>query len=76
MSTALRSIEVDDAPEAVLEAFVTREWCDGLPIVPPTADRVRVMLGDAEPERALGAMPPLWRTATLEAIAVNAVMAG
>ena len=76
MSTALRSLEVDDAPEAVLEAFVTREWCDGLPIVPPTADRVRVMLGDAEPERALGAMPPLWRTATLEAIAVNAVMAG
>jgi len=76
VSTALRSIEVDDAPEAVLEAFVTREWCDGLPIVPPTADRVRVMLGDAEPERALGAMPPLWRTATLEAIAVNAVMAG
>jgi len=76
VSTALRSLEVDDAPEAVLEAFVTREWCDGLPIVPPTADRVRVMLGDAEPERALGAMPPLWRTATLEAIAVNAVMAG
>jgi len=76
VSTALRSIEVDDAPEAVLEAFVTREWCDGLPIVPPTADRVRVMLGDAEPGRALGAMPPLWRTATLEAIAVNAVMAG
>jgi len=35
-----------------------------------------VMLGDAEPGRALGAMPPLWRTATLEAIAVNAVMAG
>src|SRR5436309_7094099 len=34
------------------------------------------MLGDAEPGRALGAMPPLWRTATLEAIAVNAVMAG
>jgi len=76
VSTALRSIEVDDAPEAVLEAFVTREWCDGLPIVPPTADRVRAMLGDAEPERALGAMPPLWRTATLEAVAVNAVMAG
>ena len=76
MSTALRSIEVDDAPEAVLEAFVTREWCDGLPIVPPTADRVRAMLGDAEPERPLGAMPPLWRTATLETVAVNAVMAG
>ena len=76
MSTALRSIEVDDAPEAVLEAFVAREWCDGLPIVPPTEDRVRAMLADADPERSLGAMPPLWRTATLEALAVNAVMAG
>ena len=76
MSTALRSIEVDDAPEAVLEAFVAREWCDGLPIVPPTEDRVRAMLTDADPARSLGAMPPLWRTATLEALAVNAVMAG
>jgi len=28
VSTALRSIEVDDAPEAVLDAFVTRAWCD------------------------------------------------
>src|SRR5262249_59114767 len=34
------------------------------------------MLADADPERSLGAMPPLWRTATLEALAVNAVMAG
>ncbi len=76
MSIAARSIEVEDAPEAVLEAFVAREWCDGLPIVPPTEDRVRTMLGDADPQRSLGAMPPLWRTATLEALAVNAVMAG
>ena len=76
MSIAVRSIEVEDAPEAVLEAFVAREWCDGLPIVPPTEDRVRAMLGDADPQRSPGPMPPLWRTATLEALAVNAVMAG
>jgi hypothetical protein len=69
-------IEVEDTPEAVLAAFVERQWCDGLPIVPPTEARVRAMLGRAEPERSLGAMPPLWRQATLEKLAVNAVMAG
>jgi len=78
MAEAMREeqIEVEDTPEALLEAFVEREWCDGLPIVPPTPERVRAMLGDAVPTRSLGAVPPLWREATLEAIAVNAVMAG
>jgi hypothetical protein len=70
------TLEVDDAPEAVLAAFVERQWCDGLPIVPPTADRVRAMLGGADPGESLGPMPPLWRAATLEKLAVNAVMAG
>jgi hypothetical protein len=69
-------LEVDDAPEAVLAEFCRREWCDGLPIVPPTEDRVRAMLGGRDPDRSLGAMPPLWRAATLEKLAVNAVMAG
>jgi hypothetical protein len=69
-------IEVEDTPEAVLAAFVDREWCDGLPIVPPTEERVAAMLGREDPGRSLGAMPPLWRQATLEKLAVNAVMAG
>jgi len=72
----VRELEVEDTPEAVLAAFVEREWCDGLPIVPPTEDRVRAMLGGRDPARSLGPMPPLWRAATLEALAVNAVMAG
>src|SRR5205823_5367785 len=37
---------------------------------------VRAMLGKAPADRNLGAMPPLWRQATLEKLAVNAVMAG
>src|SRR5213593_2656426 len=69
-------IEVDDSPEALLAAFCEREWCDGLPIVPPTEERARAMLGEAPADRSLGAMPPLWRHATLEKLAVNAVMAG
>ncbi|MBI1845985.1 MAG: hypothetical protein HYR86_03310 [Candidatus Rokubacteria bacterium] len=71
-----REIEVDDSPEAVYQAFVEREWCDGLPVVPPTEERVCAMLGEADGGRSLGAMPPLWREATLEKLAINAVMAG
>jgi hypothetical protein len=70
------AITVDDSPEALLAAFCERQWCDGLPIVPPTEERVRAMLGGASGDRSLGAMPPLWRLVTLEKLAVNAVMAG
>lgn len=73
---AERLLTLDDDPEAVLAAFVERRWCDGLPIVPPTEARVRAMLDGVDPARSLGAMPPLWRQATLEKLAVNAVMAG
>jgi hypothetical protein len=76
MATRARDLEVEDAPEALLEAFVEREWCDGLPIVPPTEDRVQAMLGGGDGQGSLGAMPPLWREATLETLAVNAVIAG
>jgi hypothetical protein len=34
------------------------------------------MVGDHDPARLLGAMPPVWRQATIEKLAVNAVMAG
>lgn len=70
------TIVVDDDPQALLAEFCERQWCDGLPIVPPTEERVRAMLGAGEAGRSLGAMPPLWRQATLEKLAVNAVMAG
>ena len=64
--------------EDVYGEFVRREWCDGLPIVPPTPARVAAMLDGAAGDGAerLGPMPPLWREATLEKLAVNAVMAG
>jgi hypothetical protein len=71
-----RHLEVDDTPEALLEAFLEREWCDGLPVVPPTEERVRAMLAGRDPRRSLGDMPPLWRATTQEILAVNAVMAG
>jgi hypothetical protein len=72
----LMDLATINSPEAVLAAFCEREWCDGLPIVPPTEDRVRRMLGSEPADRSLGALPPMWRRATLEKLAVNAVMAG
>lgn len=71
-------LELPNSPEAVFEAFCARQWCDGLPIIPPTAERVEAMLGGVagDPGESLGPLPPLWREATLEVLAVNAVMAG
>lgn len=71
-------LELPDSPEAIYQAFVEREWCDGLPVIAPTAERVEAMLGvvAGHPEESLGAFAPLWREATLEKLAVNAVMAG
>ncbi|HYB41320.1 MAG TPA: hypothetical protein VEL75_06085 [Candidatus Methylomirabilis sp.] len=62
----------------VYAEFVRREWCDGLPIVAPTRERVDAMLAGAglDGSVSLGAMPPLWRDSTVEKLAVNAVMAG
>ncbi len=73
---APRELELDEAD--VYDEFVRRGWCDGLPIVPPTPERVQAMLAtvSADPARSLGLMPPLWRECTAEKIAVNAVMAG
>ena len=67
-------VEVDS--DDLLAEFAAREWCDGLPVIAPTGARVDEMLGGRAGARSLGAMPPLWRQATLEKLAVNAVMAG
>jgi hypothetical protein len=76
MTLAAETLEVPE--DAVYAEFVRRGWCDGLPVVPPTPERVRAMLAGAgaDPAESLGLMPPLWRECTLEKLAINAVMAG
>lgn len=71
-------LDLPNSPEAVYEVFCERQWCDGLPIIPPTPERVEAMLGGVrgDPQDSLGPLPPLWREATLEKLAINAVMAG
>ena len=58
--------------------YYRRGWTDGLPIVPPTLDRVDAMLradGRGRNE-SLGELDPLKGVATVERVAANAVMAG
>jgi hypothetical protein len=64
----------DDAVEYYFEVG----WTDGLPIVPPTVERVETMLAAAavEPDEVLGEVPTRNVTVTAEKAAVNAVMAG
>jgi hypothetical protein len=59
-----------------LEDMFERGWTDGLPVVPPTPERVAAMLGDRDPARSLGPVPPAHGEATLERVAACAVLAG
>lgn len=72
-------LRVDAADDAEFQRVAfERDWSDGLPVLAPTPRRVEAMLStvDAEPSLSLGAMAPSERHVTLEAIAVNAVLAG
>jgi hypothetical protein len=53
-------------------------WTDGLPVVPPTPELVDAMVAASGRPRheSFGLMPPRYGEATVEVIAVNAVMAG
>ena len=72
-----RRIELgEDEDEA--EAMFARGWSDGLPLVPPTEERVLRMLDGTsrDPQEVIGLVPPALAAATVEKIAINAVMAG
>ena len=64
----------DDA----VEAYHARRWTDGLPIVLPTEERVHAMIAGSGRHGSdiIGVIPPRWAEATVENVAINAVMAG
>ena len=71
-------LEVHDSAEAVNNLFLEKGWTDGLPIIPPTAEAVEKMLASVnrEPDEVVATIPPSWGEATVEKIAINAVIAG
>ena len=72
-----RQIEVSplEDPE---EVCFERGWTDGLPVVPPTDERVVRMLSGTRrgPQEVVGLIPPNLAECTVEKVAINAVMAG
>lgn len=71
-------LEIADDLESIFDKFYKLGWTDGLPIVPPTLERVESIIKyvGKEPHRVLGTMPPQGGLVTIEKMAVNAVMAG
>jgi hypothetical protein len=64
--------------EEINRYFYQKNWAYGMPILPPTEEAVKEMLKgtDLPPDYVVAKMPPMMGKATVEKIAVNAVMAG
>jgi hypothetical protein len=74
MATAATDVTQDDPIETLYERGVT----DGLPVVPPTRQRVERMLAGAPWRRRdelIGLLGPQMGRATVEKVGINTVMA-
>jgi thioredoxin reductase len=68
-----------DSLEAIEDDLYAKGMTDGLPIIPPTPERVRAMIefNGLDPAEVIAdKFPPQNGIATIEKIAINAVMAG
>lgn len=76
--TTARDVAFSGTLDEVQDEYHARSWTDGLPIIPPTRDRVERFLAHTslDADVALGVLPPSQGEATVWSIAVNGVMAG
>jgi len=72
------TVQVPVAPSQMFEYFLQQGWTDGLPVIPPTPQSVQQMIASISLEKhyVVGVIPPVNGKATVEKLAVNAVMAG
>jgi len=72
-----RRIEIASQDDP-FEFMFDQGFSDGLPLVPPTPERVLRMLAGTrrDPQEVIAMMPPNMGEATVEKVAINAVMAG
>jgi hypothetical protein len=77
METQNGTVTLDDLTDSI-EKYYEQGWTDGLPVVPPTRKAVERMLQGTgrKPEEVICRIPPKWGLATVERVAINAVMAG
>ena len=73
-----RTLRIRGGYAAILRHYQDQGWTDGLPIVPPTEDDLREFLRftDRAPREVVAVLPPRQGEATVERIAINAIMAG
>ncbi|MFC1870117.1 UGSC family (seleno)protein [Chloroflexota bacterium] len=73
-----RDVVLKGTLDKVNRFFYEKEWSDGLPIVPPTIERVEEFLryADRSAAEVIGVLLPDKREATIWNVAVNGVMAG
>ncbi len=72
------TFDAADDLDAINRLYREKRWSDGLPIVPPTVARVDRMLAHSRHDRheVIANVAPGFGAATVERIAINAVMAG
>ncbi len=60
------------------EFFLEKQWSDGLPVVTPTQERLQRMLKGTgrDANEVIGRIPPKMEIATVQAVAIHALMAG
>jgi hypothetical protein len=70
--------EAPDDIDAINGLYRARRWSDGLPVVPPTVERVERMLRHTARahNEVVARIAPGYGPATVERIAINAVLAG
>lgn len=73
-----RAIVFTGTAETVTRHFSEQGWSDGLPILPPTLERIEAFLRhtDRPPDETIAVLPAAQLAATPFSIAANAVMAG
>ena len=73
-----QTLNLSSSLEEINDYFYEHGWTDGLPIIPPTPERVeKLLMGwSGDPDQEIAEIPPRMGVATVQAIAVNAVMAG
>lgn len=64
--------------DAMNKAFIEYGWSDGMPVVPPTEERVNALLATTQrsPDDVIGVLEPGMGRVTVRKIAINAAMAG
>lgn len=73
-----REIVISGSLDEVNEFFYENQWTDGLPIIPPTIEKIEDFLKytDRSPDEVIGKFEPTNREGTVWKIAVNGIMAG